>query len=163
VLFTHGSANVQAARFFATSGEAARALGRRALLVTPRREDAPASLPPGARHESFVPFTSVLPRCAALVSHGGAGTVAQGLRAGLPQLAVPLAYDQHDNGSRLADLGVGAWVDARRYTARRAAGMLRRLLDDAGCAERARDCAARVAAEDGATRAADEIEGLRGR
>jgi rhamnosyltransferase subunit B len=41
------------------------------------------------------------------VHHGGIGSCAQALRAGLPQLLWPQAYDQHDNALRLQTLGVG--------------------------------------------------------
>jgi len=160
VLFTHGSANRQAAPFFARSLETVRVLGRRALFVTTRREDVPEELPDGVRWEPFVPFSRVLPRCVALVAHGGVGTMAQGLRAGLPQLVVPMAHDQHDNASRLVDLGAGAVLGLRSYGARAAAPLLRRLLDDARVRERAGECARRLGQEDGATAAAERIEGL---
>jgi rhamnosyltransferase subunit B len=41
------------------------------------------------------------------VHHGGVGSSAQALRAGIPQLVVPHAYDQFDNAMRLRRLGVG--------------------------------------------------------
>jgi rhamnosyltransferase subunit B len=59
------------------------------------------------RHERYLPLRHLLPRAAALVHHGGIGTSAEALRAGTPQLAVPLFFDQPDNALRLRTLGVG--------------------------------------------------------
>jgi UDP:flavonoid glycosyltransferase YjiC (YdhE family) len=157
VVFTHGSANVQGAPFFRESLAVCRRLGIRGLLVTANREDVPEQLPATVRHESYLPFSLLLPRAAALVSHGGIGTVAQGLRAGIPQLAVPMAHDQHDNGSRLLDLGVGAMLDIERYDAARAAPLLDGLLRDAGRKARCAERATLLRAEDAVSRACSAI------
>jgi UDP:flavonoid glycosyltransferase YjiC (YdhE family) len=148
VLFTHGSANVQGERFFRESVAVCERLKVRGLLVTANRHDVPEHLPRAVRHESYVPFSLVVPRAAALVSHGGIGTVAQGLRAGVPQLAVPMAHDQHDNGSRLVDLGVGAMVSAERYEAPRGAPLLDALLRDGAMRSRCAERASLLRAED---------------
>lgn len=159
VVFTAGSANVTADAFFRESAAACVRLRRRGLLVTSRRESVPRDLPGDVRWVPFAPFRRLLPRAAALVSHGGVGTIAQGLAAGLPQLVAPLAFDQFDNASRVVDLEAGATLPMRRYRARRAAEALRRLLDDASLAARCRALAGRVR-PDAADRAADLIEGL---
>jgi rhamnosyltransferase subunit B len=49
----------------------------------------------------------LLPAASALVHHGGIGSCAQALRAGIPQVMVPQAYDQFDNAMRVERLGVG--------------------------------------------------------
>jgi rhamnosyltransferase subunit B len=157
VVFTHGSANVQGARFFAESAGVCERLKIRGLFVTARREDVPAHAPAGVRHASYVPFGQVLPRAAALVSHGGIGTVAQGLRAGVPQLVVAMAHDQHDNGSRIEDLGAGRSVDAGRYSTGKGAALLRGLLHEGDTKSQARACADRMQRQDGAQAAADAI------
>jgi rhamnosyltransferase subunit B len=72
--------------YFATSVEVARALRRRAVLLTPHPEQLPRSLPAGIRHFGFVPLSTLLPRAAAIVHHGGMGTLGQALAAGVPQL-----------------------------------------------------------------------------
>ena len=130
VLFTPGSANRTAAPFFAAAADAAQRLGRRALLLTRYSAQLPAALPPNVRHESYVPFSLVLPRCAAIVHHGGIGTCAQGLAAGVPQVTMPLGFDQPDNTTRLWKLGVARWVAPRQFTGPRVARVLAALLDD---------------------------------
>ena len=116
VVFTPGSANRAAGAFFRSAVDAAARLDRRALLLTRYPEQIPQPLPPTVRHEVYLPFSQVLPRCAALVHHGGVGTCAQGLAAGIPQLVMPLGFDQPDNAARLEQLGVGRWIVPRRFT-----------------------------------------------
>jgi UDP:flavonoid glycosyltransferase YjiC (YdhE family) len=70
-----------------------------------------------------------LPRCAALVHHGGVGTLSQGLRAGVPHLVTPMAHDQPDNAQRLERLGVARWVWWNKLTGRRAAAHLKELIE----------------------------------
>jgi UDP:flavonoid glycosyltransferase YjiC (YdhE family) len=53
----------------------------------------------------------VLPSCAVLVQHGGAGTMMTGLACGVPQLILPHVSDEHFNGERLAAAGAGTWLD----------------------------------------------------
>jgi rhamnosyltransferase subunit B len=75
-----------------------------------------------------VPLQDLLTRAAALVHHGGIGTVAEALRAGVPQLITPFAWDQFDNGARVAALGAGAVLPAANLSAGRLARRLRALL-----------------------------------
>jgi rhamnosyltransferase subunit B len=142
--FAPGSANVQAGDFFRAAAEACRRLGRRGMLMTKYPEQLPRTLPDGVQHFGFVPFSMLLPRVAALVHHGGIGTCAQGLAAGLPQVVMPMAYDQLDNGLRLVRLGTGAVVPRNRFTPGRVAGALAGLLDSpataAACARWAGKC-----------------------
>jgi rhamnosyltransferase subunit B len=143
-LFTPGSANLQARRFFEVGIEACRRLGIRALFVTRYPEQLPAALPPEIRHVAYVPFSQVLPRCKALVHHGGIGTVAQGLAAGVPQLVMAMSHDQPDNGYRLTRLGVGAYVYPKAFTPGRVADRLAHLTTSAGVARACGACRARI-------------------
>ncbi len=108
--FTPGSAMAHGERFFARALEATATLGRRALLITPFRDQLPARLPEWAHHVAYAPFSALLPRLSLLVHHGGIGTSAQALAAGIPQLVVPFAHDQFDNAARLRRLGVSRTV-----------------------------------------------------
>ncbi|MHC4957918.1 MAG: glycosyltransferase [Planctomycetota bacterium] len=128
IVFTAGSSNVGAHAFFRESAAACARMRRRGLLVTSNRDSAPAELPDGVRWERYVPFSRVLSRAAALVSHGGIGTVSQGLAAGIPQLVTPISFDQFDNASRVEDLKVGLSLPQKRYTAARAVAAFDKLL-----------------------------------
>jgi UDP:flavonoid glycosyltransferase YjiC (YdhE family) len=136
ILFTPGSANRAASQFFTAALDATRRLGRRALFLTAYPEQLPAAIGTDAWHEAYVPFSHVLPRCAAIVHHGGIGTCAQALAAGVPQLTMPLGFDQPDNTTRLWRLGVARWVRPHVFKGKRVAAELAMLLDDSRVAER---------------------------
>jgi UDP:flavonoid glycosyltransferase YjiC (YdhE family) len=130
MLFTPGTSNRAAANFFRIAVEAASRLGRRCLLLTRFADQVPSALPPSIRHEAYVPFSQLLPRCSAIVHHGGIGTCAQGLAAGIPQLTIPFGFDQPDNATRLWRLGVGRWIVPQAFTGEHAARVLAQLLGD---------------------------------
>ena len=132
IVFTPGSANRAAAPFFEAVLDATRRLGRRAIFLTRYQEQLPPALGPDVWYEPYVPFSQVLSRCAAFVHHGGIGTCAQGLAAGVPQLTCPFAFDQPDNTTRLWRLGVARWVRPSNFSGRRVAAALASLVGDAG-------------------------------
>jgi UDP:flavonoid glycosyltransferase YjiC (YdhE family) len=139
IVFTPGSAMRHGQRFFAESVAACRSLGRRGLLLTRFPEQVPADLPEGTRHFDYLPLSQVLPRAAALVCHGGIGTVAQALAAGVPQLLMSMAFDQFPNAARLERLGVARALPPQDYCAPAVASALSELL---GSAEVERQCQA---------------------
>jgi rhamnosyltransferase subunit B len=115
VVFTPGSFMRGADVFFRESLAACEALNLRAIFLTPYREQLPARLPASVLHFKYVSLQRLAPRSAALVHHGGIGTCAQGLRAGIPQLVTPVFFDQPDNAARLAALGVSGSIAAGAY------------------------------------------------
>jgi rhamnosyltransferase subunit B len=139
ILLTPGSANLHAREFFQEGLAACQSLGRRAMLITPHKEHLPSRLPTGAAQFDFVHFSAVFPRCATVVHHGGVGTSAQGMAAGVPQLAMPMAHDQPDNSSRLRRLGVGDYLYPRQFRAARVAERLKHLLQSAAVAQSCRE------------------------
>lgn len=158
ILFTPGSAMRHGQGFFETAVEACRRLGRRGILVTRFSEQVPASLPATVRHVAYVPFSMLFPRCAAVVHHGGIGTTAQALAAGVPQVVMPLAHDQPDNARRLERLGVGRTLLPNRFRAPALARLLRTLLDSGQVASRCRTLAGRLEERDSIERACRGIE-----
>jgi UDP:flavonoid glycosyltransferase YjiC (YdhE family) len=160
LVFTLGSFAVLApGDFYAAAVDAARALGLRAVLLT---GDAGVARSGADIHVArYVPHSLLFPRARVIVHHGGMGSTGQALRAGVPQLVVPHMGDQHDNGHRVAALGVGAVLEARRLTAARAATAIAAIMGDRHVTT-ARCLGERVAAEDGAEAAADAIVGAIG-
>ena len=80
------------------------------VLLTIGRERDPAELgpvPPQVHVARWVPQADVMPHAAAMVCHGGSGTVTAGLAAGMPMVVVPLFADQPHNARRVADVGAG--------------------------------------------------------
>jgi UDP:flavonoid glycosyltransferase YjiC (YdhE family) len=158
LVFTPGSANVHGRDFFAAGVDAAVRLDRRALLLTRFAEQIPANLPATIRHVPFAPFTQLLPRCAALIHHGGIGTTSAALAAGIPQLIMPLSHDQPDNAARVLALGVGDRLMPRRFTGRRIAQTLLPLLESPVVKVRAAELARRCAAQDAIGETATLVE-----
>jgi UDP:flavonoid glycosyltransferase YjiC (YdhE family) len=146
--------------YFAASVEVARRLGRRAVLLTSHPEQLPRPLPPGVRHFGFVPLSRLLPRAAAIVHHGGLGTIGQSLAAGVPQLTVPAVLDQFDNSRRLLRLGVSADLRSSAYRPDSVTRVLRGLLESPVVAERCRHFAERVREERPFEKACDALEQL---
>jgi UDP:flavonoid glycosyltransferase YjiC (YdhE family) len=160
LIFTPGSAGSTMHRFFEESIEAARRLGKRAMLVTNFPEQIAARLPARMRTFGYLPFSRALPRAALLVHHGGIGTLAQAVKSGIPQLIVPNGHDQFDNGWRIERLGLGRSIPQTRYRAGLAMRTIRTILDDPRLAGRAQSYAARIDGAAALTRAAELIEAL---
>jgi sterol 3beta-glucosyltransferase len=96
------------------------------------------------------PHDWLFPRMAAVFHHGGAGTAAAGLRAGVPSAAVPFFADQPYWGAMLANLGVGpAPIPQRRLTAARLADAIIRAVTDTGMRARAAAVGEQIRAENG--------------
>lgn len=130
LVFTYGSAMRQARTFFETAVALCRLTGRRGVLLAPQGGQVPAPLPEGILHLPYAPLGALLPRSLALVHHGGIGTVAQALAAGVPQLVVPVGFDHVDEGLRIRERHLGAVLRRRRFTPGRAARVLDRMLAD---------------------------------
>ena len=129
--------------------QAARALGRRTVVLAAEREQ--LALPPAADllWQPYLPLHRLLPRCAALVHHGGIGTTAEALRAAVPQLVLPWAFDQFDNAQRVRTLGVGLSLSSRRLRHDLLRRDLGQLLDSTAMRAACQDTAERLKADPG--------------
>ncbi len=105
-----------------TSGLLARALdaitasGSRAVLLSRHVDQTPEIQTRAAIVQTEVPFHLLLPQAALLVHHGGIGSCAQAIRAGIPQVILPAAYDQFDNAARTVLLGLGVMEAATEFS-----------------------------------------------
>jgi UDP:flavonoid glycosyltransferase YjiC (YdhE family) len=163
LVFALGSSAVyRAGAFYRESARAARALGRRAVLVIgDDTRNLPAEpLGDDAIAVPWASYSALFPRALAIVHQGGSGTTGQALRAGKPQLVVPFSHDQPDHGIRVMRAGVGLALAPERYRAARAQRLLARLVDEPSFAARASEAAAVVASEPGAEGAAVALETL---
>lgn len=129
----------------------------------PQRE--PESLGLGAladniRLERWVSHSDLLPRCAALVTTGGAGTVLTALQSGVPLVIVPTHWDKADNAQRIVEAGVGLRLSPKHCTPENLRDAVERVLHEPSFRENARRIAARMAAEPGPRRAAELLETL---
>ena len=103
------------------------------VLVTVGPTGDPAAVgpvPANVRVERFVPQAEVLPRCAAVVCHGGSGTLLASLAHGLPLLCLPRGADQFTNADNVARVGAGAVLRPREITEAAVRASLARLLSE---------------------------------
>jgi rhamnosyltransferase subunit B len=160
IVFTLGTSAVWVARdFYRESIAAAGLLGRRAvLLIGDDRNQPEEALPPELIAVNYAPFEALLARACAMVHHGGVGTTSQGLRAGIPTLIVPFAFDQPDNAAHAARLGCSRTLPRAKYKAARVAKELDILLTKADYAVKANEIGKLLRCANGAAVACDLIE-----
>ncbi|MBC7300722.1 MAG: glycosyltransferase family 1 protein [Nocardia sp.] len=147
------------AAFVAMAREVCARRGRRLLLASGWASIA-AEFTDGVAITGQVDHAQVLPRCVAAVHHGGAGTTAAALRAGVPQVICSVQADQPYWGQALQRLGLAATMPANKLTGER----LDALLDQVARPDVVRRAAtyAATVAVDGVERATDAIEALVG-
>jgi len=130
--------------------------GQRGILLKGWGGLQPRDLPGSVYAIDSAPHDWLFPRMAAVVHHGGAGTTAAGLRAGIPTIIAPFFGDQPFWGKRVADLGVGPQPIAQKHlTAERLAAAIRTATTNQAMQEQARGLAQRISQEDGIARAVE--------
>ena len=132
-------------------------LGLRGVLATGRRGMAS----PEVIEIEGAPHNWLFPRMAAVVHHGGAGTTAEGLRAGKPTAVFPSNFgDQIFWGKRVRALGVGPEpVPQKRLTDGRLVAAIRADTEDESTRRRAAELGEKIRAEDGVARAVELVAG----
>lgn len=128
------------------------AVGRlpvRALVTAGPVEVPTDQVPPNVHVTQFIPHAHVLPEAAAVITHGGHGTVMAALRHGLPLVCLPMGRDQGDVAARVVSSGAGVRL-AARSRANKIAAAIERVLGDPSFTGAARRLAAAIA-EDEAT------------
>ena len=135
--------------------EAARALGRRAIVLSGWADLALVDDEPDCLSISEINLQALFPRVAAVVHHGGAGTTTAAAGAGAPQVIVPHRYDQHYFAERIDHLGVGVAHAPTAPTVDSLVAALNRALQPE-VTVRAKSLAS-VVRTDGATTAAEHV------
>jgi MGT family glycosyltransferase len=108
--------------------------------------DGLAPAPSNARIERFIPQASLLPTCAAVVHHGGAGTTFGALAHGLPQVVIPQGADNFIIASMLEEAGAAHVLQPGEESSDHIRDGVRRILDEPEYARAARRVAAEIAA-----------------
>jgi len=158
LVFTPGTGMPQATEFFRSSLAACASMGKRAILLTPHRGQLPAALPSWALHVDYVPLNRILGRASTLVHHGGIGTCAQAIRAGIPQLIAPIKGDQFDNAQHIEALGLGTSVPMKEYTEAAVCPKLSDLLRNSSVSRACNALARRFASENGLQKVCETVE-----
>ena len=119
------------------------------------------ALPDHVLSIASVPHSWLFNKVAAVVHHGGAGTTAAGLQAGVPSLVIPFFGDQGFWGERVAQAGVGPSPIPRKVlTAERLAQGIQTMISNAEMRTRAAELGKRIRAEDGVGNAVKIINQL---
>ncbi len=109
-----------------------------------------------------IPHTWLFPRMAAVVHHGGVGTTAAGLAAGVPSIVTPFFADQPFWGQRVYELGVGSKpIPRKRLTVDNLAEAIGQAVSDEEMRKRAASLGERIRAENGIAQAVAIIEQMR--
>ena len=131
---------------------------RRAIMLSGWGGLQKANLPDTVFMMDSIPHSWLFPRVAAVVHHGGAGTTAAGLRAGVPSIITPFFGDQFFWGQRVAKLGVGPEpIPHKKLTVELLGEAIQKAVTDQTMRHRAVHIGAKIQAEDGIARAVDVI------
>ena len=144
IIFTAGTAMKHADQFFLDCIESCQLLGQRGILLTQHPEQLPAGLPQNIQQFAYLPFSKVLPHALALVHHGGIGTTAQAIAAGIPQVIRPMAHDQPDTAARVEKLGIGASLNPKKFHAASLAEKIKILITSKAVLDRCKLYAERI-------------------
>jgi len=133
--------------------------GQRAVLLSGWNGLQAEVLPENVFLVDSVPHDWLFTRVNAVVHHGGAGTTAAGLRAGVPSIIIPFFADQPFWGERVAALGVGPKpIPRKKLTAEKLAQALEKALTDQGMRQRSAALGEKMKAEDGLAQAVEIIQ-----
>jgi MGT family glycosyltransferase len=87
-------------------------------------------LPANVRAAAYISHSKLLPRCDAIITHAGAGTLIASVHAGLPMVLVPLFGDQPPNAECAATAGAGIVLDHATLTPESVRDAVRAVLRD---------------------------------
>jgi MGT family glycosyltransferase len=130
---------------------------RAVLTAGPALDLSTFDAPPNVQVVASAPHSEVLRSAAAVVTHGGHGTVVKALAAGVPLVVLPMGRDQGDNAARVVAKGAGIRLK-RSASAEVIAGATRRLLDDPSFSTAAAELGAAIRAGAGPAVAVEDIE-----
>ena len=136
------------------------------IVVTVGKQNDPAELgrqPSNVHVHQYIPQELLLPHCAAVATHGGAGSTLGALAFGLPLLVVPQGADHFHNADRVVAAGAGVQLMPDRLTADSARDAVRVLLHDDTFRDSARRIKKELDAMPEPRRAVETLEQLTGR
>jgi vancomycin aglycone glucosyltransferase len=140
--------------------EAVRKAGCRALISAGWAGIGEGVRDPRCKVIGAVNHAALFPKVAAVVHHGGAGTTAEALRAGVPQIIVPHMFDQHYWAARVRACGLGPAPLKRYFTADSLASALRETIGNSSMERKAAAMAEPIRASRGTQRAVESLEEL---
>lgn len=155
-----GSTRGEPGAFFEQSVAAARAMGRRAIIVAAKKFHAQIPPHPDILVTGYFPYARLFRHAALVVHSAGIGALGWAARFGVPSLLVPSEWDQFDNARRAERIGLGRVLDIGNYTAARIVAAIQTLERDGKVTDSLNRMAPILRAEDGAQIACDAVETL---
>jgi rhamnosyltransferase subunit B len=156
LVFTPGTGVVDVDAFFADARRCCERSNRPGVFLSPHYR--PQQTSSRIFHAPFVELEPLLAQSALLVHHGGIGTTARALQAGIPQIIRAEAYDQPDNGERVSELGVGALFEPGQWDFDRLLLEVERLLSSDAVRSKLLALRDEIAGSDALAAAADRLE-----
>jgi rhamnosyltransferase subunit B len=129
LVFTPGTGVPDVETFFAQAQQCCELLQMPGVFLSRHAKRAPSAYGSRVLQLDYVDLELVLASAALLVHHGGMGTTARALQAGIPQIISPMAYDQPDNGWCVSQLAAGCVIERRQLSGQTLAEAASRLLE----------------------------------
>jgi UDP:flavonoid glycosyltransferase YjiC (YdhE family) len=161
ILITGGTSSWRmAARFYAVAADACARAQCSGILVCPDNQFIPAPMPPNVTRFAELPFASVMPHVAAVIHHGGFGTMVRAMLAGIPQIIVPFGADRRDNAIRIERLGIGVRVAPAYWNAVEIASLIDRAMQKTDLTDNLAQARKAILADSCLPTACSDIEAL---
>jgi len=158
LVFTTGTGFGKPEQFFEAAASACAELAMPGIFLSPFLAIDRQKLGEHIAHFEHVELEALLRHAAVIVHHGGMGTTARALQAGIPQVISPITFDQPDNGHRVEVLGAGRVVPRDRMSGATFAAAVCELLGDPEIGSGLSRYRAALAGERAVERAADLLE-----
>lgn len=158
VLITAGTGAYIGSEFYEVAAKACELLNFAGIAVMQHSSQLPKHCHSCVSWIGILPFRKLMKHIRAVIHHGGLGTLACALEAGIPQLVLPKGADRPDNAYRLQRLGVAEFLPPPKWQPEVVAEALMRLVSSPVVAEKCTIVADRLRGEDGAEAACQVIE-----
>lgn len=130
--------------------DAVRKAGKRAVILTGWAGLGANDVPENIHILKYAPHSWLFPKMAAVVHHGGSGTTASGMRAGVPTVVIPHQGDQGFWGRTVNRLGVGTTpIPRKKLTVESLAAAITEATTNRAMQVNARAIGEKISAEDG--------------
>jgi sterol 3beta-glucosyltransferase len=132
--------------------------GKRGILQIGRSSETNYRIADDIFQAGWIPHDWLFPKMSTLIHHGGASTTANGLRAGVPSIIVPFAWDQPFWGRRIAEMGIGPYpIPRKKLTVQNLAAAITNATTNREMVESASTIGETIRQEDGVERAVEII------
>ena len=130
IVITGGTTKCINENFYKSSIEVCGDLGQPTVVLTKYKEFLPKNIPSNVVCYDYLPLDSIMSKTGLLIHHGGMGTLAGALTAGVPQLILPCYVDRPYNAEIIKKLGVGNYLYPVNWNSEKMGTMIKELQQD---------------------------------